>query len=355
MTQREGDPNFPTNLDIAPSTPGALRLGGRGRGDEAERNEDDAPQDIEGFGIAGRTWEAAYLLRAYLTPPPPADSLSSFLFDPPCPLYSSTEPGSRPPVRTILEIGSGTGYLSLALAPHLASTDTLVATDLDNVSPLLEKNLAAAQVRWRCHNQSADRATVLVRPLPWGDSSSLARLIAEGLHPSIILASDLVYFKFLYAPLLRTLIGLTGKREERVTVIFSYKVRSLVKEQPFWEAFGRWFRLEAVQVGTRPSPPPSESTTLSDTASSTASPPSPPLPLVWTRFGAATPSSSTPNETDELYVLICHRHPETEQIGMEDLDNVSDNDLLQGRGAGRGVEEGAGQFEELLLNGLEWD
>lgn len=41
MTQREGDPNFPTNLDIAPSTPGALRLGGRGRGDEAERNEDD--------------------------------------------------------------------------------------------------------------------------------------------------------------------------------------------------------------------------------------------------------------------------------------------------------------------------
>ncbi|BGP00529.1 putative methyltransferase-domain containing protein [Rhodotorula toruloides] len=355
MTQREGDPNFPTNLDIVPSTPGALRLGSQGRTGEAERVEDDASQDIEGFGIAGRTWEAAYLLRAYLTPPQPPASPPSFLFDPPCPLYSSTESGSAPRRRNILEIGSGTGYLSLALAPHLPPSDTLVATDLDNVCPLLEKNLAAAQARWRSQVPSAARATVLVRPLPWGDSTSLSRLLAEGLEPSIILASDLVYFQILYAPLLRTLIGLTGEREEQVTVIFSYKVRSLVKEQPFWEAFGRWFRFEAVQVGTRPSPPPSEPTSPSDTAPSAPSPPSPPHLLTWTRFGAATPSSITPNDTDELYVFICRRHPWTEHLGGEDLEDVSDDDLLQGRGAGRGVEEGAGQFEELLLNGLEWD
>lgn len=157
-------------------------------------------------------------------------------------------------------------------------------------------------------------------------------------------------------------------------MIFSYKVRSLVKEQPFWEAFGackdcvsqvrhaadflrtgRWFRFEAVQVGTRPSPPPSEPTSPSDTAPSAPSPPSPPHLLTWTRFGAATPSSITPNDTDELYVFICRRHPWTEHLGGEDLEDVSDDDLLQGRGAGRGVEEGAGQFEELLLNGLEWD
>jgi hypothetical protein len=41
MTLREGDPNFPTNLDIVPSTPGALRLGSQGRSGEVERIEDD--------------------------------------------------------------------------------------------------------------------------------------------------------------------------------------------------------------------------------------------------------------------------------------------------------------------------
>ncbi|BGP34518.1 hypothetical protein JCM10296v2_006340 [Rhodotorula toruloides] len=355
MTLREGDPNFPTNLDIAPSTPGALRLGSRERTGEVERVEDDASQDIEGFGIAGRTWEAAYLLRAYLKPPQTPASPPSFLFDPPCPLYFSTESRSAPRQRTILEIGSGTGYLSLALAPHLAPTDTLVATDLDNVCPLLEKNLASAQARWRSQDSSADRATILVRPLPWGDLTSLAGLVAEGLEPTIILASDLVYFQFLYAPLLRTLIGLTGKKDDRVTVIFSYKVRSLVKEQPFWESFGRWFRFEAVLVGTQPSPPPSRPTSPAGTATSAPPPPSPPPRLTWIRFGTATPSSTTPNDTDELYVFICHRHPETQHLGMEELEGVTDDDLLQGRGAGRGLEEGAGQFEELLLNGLEWD
>jgi hypothetical protein len=81
--------------------------------------------------------------------------------------------------------------------------------------------------------------------LPWGDSNALARLADEGLAPSIILASDLVYFQFLYGPLLRTLIGLTARKNERVTVIFSYKVRSLVKEQPFWEAFGAFLPFQS--------------------------------------------------------------------------------------------------------------
>ncbi|BGP26856.1 hypothetical protein JCM10295v2_005818 [Rhodotorula toruloides] len=357
MTRREGDPNFPTDLDIAPSTPSALRLGSRGKTGEAARVDDDefrrgpASQDIRGFGIAGRTWEAAYLLRAYLTPPP-SNASSSSSFAPSCPLFSA-EPSAAPRRRTILELGSGTGYLSLAIAPHLASTDTLVATDLDNVCPLLEKNLTSAQARWRSSNPYADRATVLVRPLPWGDSTSLSRLIAEGLEPSIILASDLVYFQFLYAPLLRTLISLTGKREERITVIFSYKVRSLVKEQPFWEAFGRWFWFEAVQIGIRPSPP-SEPASPSDSAPCPSPPPST-GPLTWTRFGAATPSLTTPNDTDELYVFTCHRHSETAHLGAEEVEDVTDADLLQGRGKGRGVEKGAGHFEEMLMNGLEWD
>jgi hypothetical protein len=34
---------------------------------------------------------------------------------------------------------------------------------------------------------------------------------------------------------------------------------------------------------------------------------------------------------------------------------MSDEELLQGRGKGRGVDEGAERFEDMLMNGLEWD
>ncbi|GAA6039315.1 hypothetical protein JCM8097_003260 [Rhodosporidiobolus ruineniae] len=397
-----GDPNFPVNLAITASRR-KKEAGGGGTGSD----EEDAWQDVAGFGIAGRTWEAAYLLRQYLTPP--SSTSAPPIFDPPCPLYPPTvsapipssnarlpAPSSAPrPPRTILELGSGSGFLSLSLAPHLAPTDTLVLTDLDNVCPLLAKNLETARRRWAKkgvfqspHPPSHDgkpapstalEPTVLVRPLPWGSTSALAALRAATLgYPDIILASDLIYFEFLYAPLLRTLIGLTEPRpsgdvsegegqggETGPIVLFSYKIRSLVKEQPFWEAFGRWFRFEAVQLGT-PLPPPSPPSPPSSPPipSPTSSAPSAPSKLLWSRFGAATPSSLTnpnaaPGETDELYVFLCRRWPKTLGVGQavlaEGEDGVRDEDLLLGRGKARGFEEGAGQFEEMLLLGQEWD
>lgn len=56
---------------------------------------------------------------------------------------------------------------------------------------------------------------------------------------TLIIASDLIYFEVLYPPLIRTLLDLTntnGGGEKRI--VMSYKVRSLVKEMPFWQAFG---------------------------------------------------------------------------------------------------------------------
>ncbi|BGP19116.1 hypothetical protein JCM10213_008037 [Rhodosporidiobolus nylandii] len=361
-----GDPNFPEHLRIAPSSRSTVRVAGAG-GAELDDGE-DAAQDIETFGIAGRTWEAAYLLRHYLSPPSALPSPPTF--DPPCPLFSPpashlpTPSPSRSPSptprqrRTILELGSGTGFLSLALAPHLQEGDTLVLTDLENVCPLLEKNLETARGRWRARGvfpsppAAADERSVgqgepalLVRPLPWGDPAALARLVAEGLQPDVILASDLIYFPFLYPLLLRTLIGLT--QQGGVKLLFSYKVRSLVKEQPFWEAFGRWFSLTPVQLGV-PVPP--------------SSPPSPAPSLTWTRFGAHTPSStsSNPNETDELYIFVCERWPSTlpgsPQAGAaEDIEQIGDEELMQGRGSAKGYEQGAGQFEEMLLLQAGWD
>ncbi|BGP42612.1 hypothetical protein JCM10449v2_006624 [Rhodotorula kratochvilovae] len=371
----QGDPNFPSNLSIAPSTRAVLHVGVAPDHTALESDEEDAAQDIERFGIAGRTWEAAYLLRSYLTLAS-SPAASTPIFDPPCPLFAPA-PTPTPRTRrkrTILELGAGTGFLSLSLAPHLSpAEDRLVVTDLDNVCPLLSKNLAAAEKRWAA--RGASPAEVLVRPLPWGDGNALAALQEEGLAPDIVLASDLIYFEFLYAPLLRTLLGLTEPDEEgrSATVVFSYKIRSLVKEQPFWEAFGRWFAFESVQIGTPAPPPPSSSRPSSptppDTLSASVPPslslpstppspssPAPPAPLIWSRLGAALPSSTAPGTTDELYVFICTRHPSTyggaAAVARED---VSDEQLLQGRGVARGEEGGAGRFEEMILAGLEWD
>ncbi|GAA5825578.1 hypothetical protein JCM3770_006893 [Rhodotorula araucariae] len=345
MHLERGDPNFPANLSIAPSTRAALAVPSHSPDDS---DSEDAAQDIERFGIAGRTWEAAYLLRSYLTLSP----TTLPVFDPPCPLFVPTpthRKSSRK--RTVLELGAGTGFLSLSLAPHLSpAEDRLVVTDLANVCPLLQENLAAAERRWAA--RGVRPAEVLVRPLPWGDSAALAALLAEDLAPDIVLASDLIYFEFLYAPLLRTLLGLTEPDNEghSAIVLFSYKIRSLVKEQPFWETFGRWFALEAVQVGTRAPYPPCGPTDPEFPPDA----PSPAPPLTWARLGAAHPSSTTPGTTDELYVFICTRHPTTYGAATA-VARVSDDELLQGINAARGEEAGASQFEEMIFAGLEWD
>lgn len=57
-----------------------------------------------------------------------------------------------------------------------------------------------------------------------------------------------VYFPHLLAPLLRSLIHLTSlpPSSPQPNIIISYKIRSLLKETPFWSAFGLWFSYEPV-------------------------------------------------------------------------------------------------------------
>ncbi|GAA5828968.1 hypothetical protein JCM3766R1_003885 [Sporobolomyces carnicolor] len=376
------DPNFPPNLSIAPSS-NTFQPHSAGPRD-GDSGDEDAEQDIETYGIAGRTWEAAYLLRQYLTPIEPSPNSIPIEFDPPCPLYPVCEKTSRR--RTILEIGSGTGFLGLSLAPHLSSTDTLVLTDLENVCPLLDKNLSDARHRWRNRRRRSthtagegssskpdDEPTCLVRPLPWGDLEFLnSEIKRAGLLPDVILASDLVYFPFLYPPLLRTLLGLTEwqasddprrRSMQGPTLIFSYKIRSLVREQPFWEAFGRWFEFEAVQIGKFQDEEEDEAKDGGDRDEmATAEKKDDPVSIrrsktrTWSRFGAAHKTGSGRDDSDELYIFIAHRRIAT--LGVSDLINrggVSYEDLMLGRNGLEGELHGGAQFEEMLLASLEWD
>ncbi|CEH19222.1 Putative N2,N2-dimethylguanosine tRNA methyltransferase [Ceraceosorus bombacis] len=337
------DPNFPlTGLRIHPSAPG--RRWGRasagaqkplravaaaaGAGCDLEsksaaKAEDvhnsekpgqdwqmDSATDIREFGIAGRIWEAAYLMQLYLRPQQP-DRIE---FDPPCHLFANDDPREalRNTARSsnIVELGSGAGYVGLHLAIQLeghhaasrqrhiasdghASSSTLphspaqlFLTDLDNVCPLLRRNagLAGFGSSWQRKEHETAAAVDLdrkirrsvelrVRPLPWGSSPAVQALKDEinDMHDEAklthIVCSDLVYFPELLPSLLRTLVWLTdlappsglgdsakldsGGQATSPLVLISYKVRSLIKEQPFWTAFGTWFDFEPVRFRFR--------------------------------------------------------------------------------------------------------
>jgi len=177
-------------------------------------------------------------------------------------------PNSLPPIR-ILEIGAGTGYVGIALAKRLQPNCTLILTDLEEVVPLMEKNVAQHLPNNNNNNNKQARADkvapvatsasavavstdasgqcahVLVEPLAWGNSDHATKILAAG-KIEYIIASDLVYFPELYPPLLATLREITVVGETKV--IFGYRERAPWKETPFWEEFGRYFEIKVVRI-----------------------------------------------------------------------------------------------------------
>jgi hypothetical protein len=128
-----------------------------------------------------------------------------------------------------------------------------------------------------------------------------------------------VYFPELLGPLLRTLLELTAppfslpaEDDDAVTVVISYKIRSLSKETAFWTAFGLWFEYEPVLVRNNA------------------------LSHNWQRFSV----------DDSMFVFTARRR--TLSFSWE--IPVNDHDLLLGRGA-RGTEavKEDDTFETLLL------
>ena len=106
-------------------------------------------------------------------------------------------------------------------------------------------------------------------------------------------------------------------------MIISYKIRSLAKETPFWNAFGLWFEFVPVLERRR-------HRTADDTDS-------------WTKF--------SPGElADEMFVFVATRRPESLRWSLPDEDSA----LLSGAGAhGSDATKSDDQFEQLLLMGMD--
>lgn len=92
------------------------------------------------------------------------------------------------------------------------------------------------------------RCTLEANALSWGSKDDVERVQQQCSRPNLILASDLVYFRELFAPLLRTLIWLTDSPRSNATngsatnslpptIVMAYKTRALEKEEDFFQAF----------------------------------------------------------------------------------------------------------------------
>ncbi|TFK49931.1 hypothetical protein OE88DRAFT_1736236 [Heliocybe sulcata] len=261
--------------------------------------------------------EAAYLLLSYI------EGSSRLEFDPPFLDETAEE-------HVMLELGSGTGILGIKLAQVLSPKGLVILTDLPDVCPLLRETLEK-----HGYKETVDPASggLMVRPLPWGSIEFASSVGADLRLPSgdrpryltRIICSDLVYFPELLAPLLRSLIQLSStpfvpaSTAHQLDIVISYRIRSLSKETPFWNAFGVWFTFYPVMVRSR---------TADDSGT-------------WRRFGSSAAE-------DRSFVFSARRRPESFSWAIPE----SDSDLMNGVGTPWSSDA---QFETLLLTAFDDD
>lgn len=129
------------------------------------------------------------------------------------------------------------------------------------------------------------------------------------------------------APLLRTLLHLSSPpfvslesrcATQNLSIIISYQVRSLLKETPFWSAFGLWFEFEPVLYNDQD------------------------LSHGWQRLGSTL--------GDDMFIFIARRRGNSFGWNIP----ANDLDLLGGVGAqNTDMRKEDDKFESLLLMSLE--
>ncbi|KAK7682635.1 hypothetical protein QCA50_014435 [Cerrena zonata] len=99
-----GNPNFPPNLDIKPSS----------SSDDTQTTFGTCAQvdSIRTYGIAGRVWEAAYVMQRYIS------NDDQYIFEPTFLGSDNWTDNLR-----ILELGSGTGIIAAEFARLLSGTE----------------------------------------------------------------------------------------------------------------------------------------------------------------------------------------------------------------------------------------
>jgi hypothetical protein len=191
--------------------------------------------------IAGKMWEAAPFLVKQLSQHLRSQQSKSYF---------------------IIELGAGTGYVSLALAALMDSLNLdydVYATDTTSALSLLRMNLAAnnrlhldtsLEAMESGHGRRHVKAVVLDWTCPEQSPLFSESLLSPGhFDEKWIIFSDCVYWRHLHAPLLQTLLYLMDawSNDDVVVVVwFSYRQRSMEKESEFFLRLGVHFEMEVM-------------------------------------------------------------------------------------------------------------
>ncbi|EXJ53624.1 uncharacterized protein A1O5_13075 [Cladophialophora psammophila CBS 110553] len=156
-----------------------------------------------GNNVGLRTWEAALHLAWYLF---------------------SQQPG---PVdgKNVLELGAGTGFLSLLCAAHLNASSVVATDGLGHVCQSLEKNVSLNQ-----ENKVLEGCRMPeVRQLDWTDRPAIDQLLNEaeesGMRYDLILGADITYHPDILRPLAEVL-SILKDHFPNVVILISAAIRS---------------------------------------------------------------------------------------------------------------------------------
>eukprot|EP00931_Biecheleriopsis_adriatica_P034937 TRINITY_DN20145_c0_g2_i4.p1 TRINITY_DN20145_c0_g2~~TRINITY_DN20145_c0_g2_i4.p1 ORF type:complete len:413 (-),score=80.87 TRINITY_DN20145_c0_g2_i4:22-1230(-) len=157
------------------------------------------------LGIGGRIWDAAWETMRWLE-------------------QSEGDSPSRMQQwisgRDVLELGSGTGSMALALG-NIAKPTSLTMTDLPDVVELLQFNVAlnaclSSEMSCKFHCAA----------LPWGDEAAAKALLGSGRMFSTLLLCDLIYMASSCPPLVQSLeILLPPEKREEQHALLAYRHR----------------------------------------------------------------------------------------------------------------------------------
>ncbi|KAK4790291.1 hypothetical protein SAY86_017595 [Trapa natans] len=176
---------------------------------------------------------------------PAATTLVSILDDSAAGPLSSTLAafGDREQLR-ILELGSGTGLVGIAAAAALGADVTV--TDLPHVLPNLHFNAEA-----NAPLLSSTGGAVRVAALRWGEAEDVELI---GNDFDLVLASDVVYYDYLFDPLLQTLKLLFGgggvsqaMMDKKMLFVMAH-LRRWKKDSAFFKKARKMFDIEVIHT-----------------------------------------------------------------------------------------------------------
>lgn len=184
-------------------------------------------QHLSTLGIAGVVWNCARALLQYFQ------------------RHCSDELLQKLQGAHVLELGSGTGAVSLALAADQATFNMarITITDLPVVTSLIQENIAHGARQSPQIAKMKAEGCLTARAYEWGASITSLKDA-----PHVVLGSDCLYEPRLYPALLTSLKQLGSS--ERSVILLAYKPRHVAAERQFFSEASNDFRVQ-ILVNTK--------------------------------------------------------------------------------------------------------